>query len=97
MFIENVFPDIPDHCLEMDRAHRALQPPRQDGLPRDIVVKPNFYKVKKEVMRQAQETENLAIQGHTIQLKDRNYSDSITHKRVISFCYQKPIFLLPTV
>lgn len=70
-FISSLLPDAPEHRLELDRAHRALQPPRQDGLPRDIVVKPHFYKVKEEVMRKARETVNLTFQGFPIQV----YSD----------------------
>lgn len=38
-FILELIPAIPPHRLELDRAHRALRPPRQDGLPRDVVVK----------------------------------------------------------
>lgn len=51
--IKDLIPDIPEHHLEQDRAHRALQPPRSDGLPRDIIVKPHFYSVKEEVMRRS--------------------------------------------
>lgn len=43
--------NIPEHRLELelelDRAHKALQPVRKDGLPRDIIVKPHFYAVRK--------------------------------------------------
>ncbi|PIO22968.1 hypothetical protein AB205_0211760, partial [Aquarana catesbeiana] len=67
-FIKHLLPDNPDYRLELDRAHRALQPPRQDGLPRDIVVKPHFFRVKEEVMHRARETENLSFQGHPIQI-----------------------------
>lgn len=34
-FIQELIHDIPSHILELDRAHRALRPPRQEGLPRD--------------------------------------------------------------
>lgn len=52
-FIKDLIPDIPTHHLELDRAHRSLQPPRLDGLPRDIVVKPHYYAVKEEVMKRS--------------------------------------------
>lgn len=48
--IKDLFPDTPQHRLELDLAHRALRPPRADGLPHDIMVKPQFYSVKEEVM-----------------------------------------------
>lgn len=63
-FIKNLIPDLPDHHLKMGRAHRALRPPCQDGLPRDTVVKLHFFRVKEEVMRRAQVTEK----GHSIQI-----------------------------
>ena len=67
-FIKNVIPDIPDHKLELDRAHRALQPPRQDGLPRDVVVKPHYYSVKEEVMKRTRNRDDLIIQGNKLQI-----------------------------
>lgn len=67
-FIRAIIPDIPAHRLELDRAHRALQKPRADGLPRDIIVKPHFYGVKDQVMTVARDSEQLLIQGHPIQI-----------------------------
>lgn len=51
--IKEIIPDIPDHKLELDRAHGVLQPPRQDGVPWDIMVKPHFYRVKEEIMKRS--------------------------------------------
>lgn len=67
-FIKELFPDLPEDRLELDRAHRALQPPRTDGLPRDVVVKPHFYQVKEEIMRISSEEVQLTIQGHPVQI-----------------------------
>lgn len=64
-FIKDI---IPDHRLELDRAHRALHPPCSDGLLGDIVVKPHFYGVKEEVMRIARDVEQLSIQRHPVQV-----------------------------
>lgn len=66
-FIKSLIPNIPAHRLELDRAHRALQPPCSDGLPRDIIVKSHFYAVK-EVMKLSRSAEMLMIQGHQIQI-----------------------------
>lgn len=68
MLIKSLIPDIRAHKLELDRAHRALGPPRQDGLPRDIVVKPHYYNVKEEVMRRAHTTPHIQLMGHSIQI-----------------------------
>lgn len=67
-FIKEIIPNIQYHHLELDRAYRALQPPRSDGLPRDVVVKPHLYGVKEEVMRRSRNAEQLCIQGHPIQI-----------------------------
>lgn len=50
-FIKELFSDIPEQCHELDRVHRALQPPPLDGLPREIVVKPHYYRVKEDIMQ----------------------------------------------
>lgn len=62
-FIKELIPNIPDHRLGMDRAHRALQPPK-----RDLIVKPHFYKVKEEVMQRSRAEGPLTFQGHPIQI-----------------------------
>lgn len=54
--IKDLIPDIREHRLELDRAHRALQPLRMDGLPRDIIVKPHFHAVEDEVMKMSHNT-----------------------------------------
>lgn len=62
--ITKLIPNTPPHRLELGRAHRALGPPRKDGSPRDIIVKPHFYAVKEEVMRQSRTKSKLQYQGH---------------------------------
>ena len=66
--IQGLIPNIPQNRLELDRAHRALGPPRKDGLPRDIIAKPHFYAVKDEVMRLARSVPNVLCQGHPVQI-----------------------------
>lgn len=67
-FIKELIPEIPLHRLELDQAHRALWPPRSDGLPGDVVVKPHFYAVKEEVMRKSRASSKLTYQGHELQI-----------------------------
>lgn len=78
--IKGLIPDIAEHRLELDRAHRALQPLHADGLPRDIIVKPHFYTVKEEVMRKARRAEVLNIHGHAVQIF-ADLSPYTLHKR----------------
>lgn len=61
-------PDICAHKLELDRSHRTLGPPRQDGLSCSIVVKPHYYNIKEEVMRRARTTPHIQLMGHSIQI-----------------------------
>lgn len=67
-FLQDFLPSLPKQRLEVDRAHRALQPPSSDGLPRDIIVKPYYYNVKKAMMKCSQDSPSLAMQGHKIQI-----------------------------
>lgn len=46
----------------------TLHPPRSDGLPRDIVVKPHYYGVKEEVKHTSRNASQLSIKGHPIQV-----------------------------
>lgn len=41
-----LMPELPDHRLDLDRAHHALQPLHPDRPLRDIIVKPQNYKTK---------------------------------------------------
>lgn len=66
--IQHLIPDIPHHKLELDRAHRALTTPRDDGLPRDVIVKPHYYVVKEQVMARAREIAHLQLRDHKIQI-----------------------------
>lgn len=63
-FIKDLLPDTTQHRLELDWAHRAPKPPRADGLPRDIVVKPHYFSVKEEVMRKSRSLPKIVFQGH---------------------------------
>lgn len=36
--------------MEVDRIHWALTAPRTDGLPRDIIIKPHYYRIKEKMM-----------------------------------------------
>lgn len=79
--ISELIPDIPSHHLELDRAHRALGPPRKDGTPRDIIVKPYFFAVKEEVMRQSCLKPKLQHQGHQMQIFADLSPSTIPRKR----------------
>lgn len=61
-----LFLNIPSHCLELDRVHRSLGPPRKDGSPRDIIVKPHFYTVKEAIMKQSGTLPQVSYQGHPV-------------------------------
>lgn len=66
--IRDLLPNTPPYRLEMDRAHRALGPPTKDRSPRDIIVKPHFYAVKEEVMRQSRSQSKVLCLGHQVQI-----------------------------
>lgn len=67
-FLQSLFLDLPEHRIELDRAHRALQAPRPDGLPRDIIVKLHYYAVKEMVLKASRDSENLVVLGHKMQV-----------------------------
>lgn len=50
--IKSLLPNTQQQELELDRAHRALGPPRKNGSPRDIIVKPHYYAIKEGFMKQ---------------------------------------------
>lgn len=66
--MKDLLPDISPHQMEIDRVHRALTAPRPDGLPRDILVKPHFYRIKEKIMKEPRTRGDLTMLGHTIQL-----------------------------
>lgn len=66
--LRDLIPEIPEHRMGLDRAHRALQPPPKDGLPRDIIIKPHFYAVKEGVMKASRTSDKLLLQGHQVQI-----------------------------
>lgn len=65
---KSLIPNISQNRLELDRAHRALGPPRKDGNPRDIIVKPHFFSVKEEIMKLARSQPQLQCKGFPIQI-----------------------------
>lgn len=48
--MKELIPDINAHQMEIDRIHHALTALRSDGLPRDIIVKPDYYRIKEKLM-----------------------------------------------
>lgn len=80
-FIKDIIPDLQDHRLELDRAHRALNPPRSDGLPRDIVVKPHYYGMKEDVMHISRNMTQPSTQGHPIQVFADLFPSTIQWRR----------------
>lgn len=86
--ISEIIPNIPSQRLELDRAHRSLGPPRQDGSPRDIIVKPHFFATKEEVMRQSRQNPKLQHRGHQIQIFADLAPSTIQRRRTL-----KPLLL----
>lgn len=66
--MRDLIPGIKSHHLEIDRVHRALTAPRQDGLPRDIIVKPHYYSIKEKLMAAARNRPDIQLLGSSIQL-----------------------------
>lgn len=66
--MKELIPDISVHHMEIDRIHRALTAPRMDGLPRDIIAKPHFYRIKEKMMFVARNKPDLSLFGAPIQL-----------------------------
>lgn len=62
---------ISPHHLELDRVHRALTAPRTDGLPRDVLVKPHFYRIKERIMSEARSKGAISLLGHQAQIFNR--------------------------
>lgn len=42
--------------------------PRSDGLPRDIIVKPHYYRIKEKMMMAARNRQDLQLNGAPIHL-----------------------------
>ncbi|KAM4029694.1 uncharacterized protein ACNLHF_022451 [Anomaloglossus baeobatrachus] len=56
-----------DSPLELDRAHRALGPKAMDPeFPRDVICKVHKYKLKDNIMAQAQKLDNISFKGQKI-------------------------------
>ena len=89
--IKYLIPSVAPQHLELDRAHRALGPPRKDGSPRDIIAKPHHYSIKEEVMRQARSNQNIMCQGHQVQLFADLSPSTIQRRRSL-----KPLLLALT-
>lgn len=56
--IQSAVPDIDETHMKIDRIHTTLVPLKPDGLPgppRDVIVKPHFFRVKEAVMQYARE------------------------------------------
>lgn len=62
----DLIPDINAHHMEIDRIHRALAAPRTDGLPRDVIVKLHYYRIKEKLMFAARNRQDLLF-GSPIQ------------------------------
>lgn len=58
--------EISPHHLEIDTVHRVLTAPRPDGLPRDVLVKPHFYRLKEKIMSEARIMGDITLLGHNI-------------------------------
>lgn len=61
-------PFIPIERLEMDRIHRSLTPRKEDGPPRDIIIKLHYFRTKEQLLEAAHSKESLIFQGHRCQI-----------------------------
>lgn len=66
--MQDLIPDISPQHMEIDRVHRALTAPRQDGPPRDVIVNPHFYRIKEQIMSTARAKGEINLLGHQIQI-----------------------------
>lgn len=66
--MKELIPDINAHHMEIDRIHRALTAPRKDGLPRNVIVKPHYYRIKEKLMQTAHNRQDLSLFGVPIEL-----------------------------
>lgn len=66
--MQDLIPEIAPHHLEIDRVHRALTAPRPDGLPRDVIVKPHYYRIKEKIMWETRSRGDISLLGHSVQL-----------------------------
>lgn len=90
--IKSLIPELPPPIkLELDRAHRSLGPPRKDGSPRDVVVKPHFYSVKEEIMKISRQQSRILFQGQEIQIFADISPTTIQKRRAL-----KPLLLILT-
>lgn len=64
--IQSATPDVDEIHMEIDDIHRALVPPKPEGPPRGVIVKPNFFRIKEAVMHYAREHPDLEINGYKI-------------------------------
>lgn len=65
---QELVPAIPIDRLEFDRIHRTLGLKRQDGPPRDIIIKFTYYRTKETLLMAARNKSELCFQGHRYQL-----------------------------
>lgn len=65
---QELAPSIPIERLEMDRIHRTLAPKKEDGPPRDIVIKLHYFRTKEQLMEAARNKDTLTFQGHRYQV-----------------------------
>lgn len=68
VLFQELVPAIPIDRLEFDRIHRALGPKRQEGPPRDIIIKFTYYCTKETLLMVARSKPELCFQGHHCQL-----------------------------
>lgn len=61
--MQDLNPDVSPHQLELDRVHRTPMALRSEGLPRDVIIKPHFYRIKKKVMSEAWIKSDITLLG----------------------------------
>lgn len=68
VLFQELAPYIPIERLEMDMIHRTLATRKEDGPPRDIVIKLHYFRTKEQLMEAAREKNSLIFQGHRYQI-----------------------------
>lgn len=68
ILMKDLIPDILPHQMEIDRVHRALTIPRSDGLSRNVIAKPHYYRIKELMVSIARSCSDLTFHGSTIQI-----------------------------
>lgn len=80
---QDLTPSIPQDRLEFQRIHRALTRRQKDGLPRDIIIKFQYYRTKESILQEARRKSTLTFQGYDYQIFADLAPSTISKRREI--------------